>query len=425
VHAPARAPDAPVFAASLAAGDDAARDAAVVAESCADTLRAPCDLALVFLSRHIVAQGAQALAEVRARLRPGLLLAVSASGVIGGGTELEETPGLSILAARLPGVSLTPFRTDDFITDDDPHAARAAIARRLGADDPASLRAVLLFADPFSVPLVRLLPTLNDALRDCGAPPILGGLASAASEPGGNLLAIDTAVESRGGVGVAIRGPLRVDAIVSQGCRPFGPVCVVTKAKRNIIFELGGRPALQVVSDAISELSDDAREGLKGGLFVGRVVNEYKQHFGRGDFLIRDVLGVDQNHGALALADQVSVGQTVRLHMRDARTAHEDLALLLDAQKLHAPPAGVLLVSCTSRGRRMFETPNHDAGSIIRAFLPQPAGEQRARVGFDIAAPEQAGPPLAGFFAAGEIGPVASGSFLHGHTACAALFRGA
>ncbi len=415
--------DAPVFAASLAAGDDAARDAARVAETCADALHHSCDLALVFLSRHLVAQGEQALAEVRARLKPGLLLAVSASGVIGGGTELEESPGLSILAARLPGVSLTPFRTDDLITDDDPDAARDRIATHLGADD--ALRAVLLFADPFSVPLVRLLPTLNDALRDCGSPPILGGLASAAGEPGGNLLAIDGTVESRGGVGVAIRGPLRVDAIVSQGCRPFGPLCVVTKAKRNIIFELGGRPALQVVSDAISELSDDAREGLKGGLFVGRVVNEYKQHFGRGDFLIRNVLGVDQNHGALALADQVSVGQTVRLHMRDARTAHEDLALLLDAQKLHAPPAGVLLVSCTSRGRRMFETPNHDAGSIVRAFLPQPAGEQRARVGFDIAAPEQAGPPLAGFFAAGEIGPVASGSFLHGHTACAALFRGA
>ncbi|MDX2132847.1 MAG: FIST N-terminal domain-containing protein [Planctomycetota bacterium] len=412
----------PLFACSLAAGEDAGVLAARSAEECVHALAGTCDLALVFISRDLVPQAEAITAGVRSRLRPGVLLGVTAAGVIGGGTELEESSGVSILAARLPGATLTPFRTDDLIGDDEPDAARERIVTTLGAAD--DLRGVLLFADPFSVPLVRLLPAMTEALKGCGNPPILGGLASAANDPGGNAMAIDARVESRGGVGVAIRGPVRIDAMVSQGCRPFGPTFVVTKARRNIIFELGGKPALQVVSDVIGELSEDERAGLKAGLFVGRVVNEFKQHFGRGDFLIRNVLGVDQNHGAVALADQVHVGQTVRLHMRDARTAHEDLALLLDAQKLHAPPAGVLLVTCTGRGRRLFETPNHDAGAIVRAFLPHPGGESRARVGFDISAPEHAGPPLAGFFAAGEIGPIDQGAFLHGHTACAALFRG-
>ncbi|GJQ29232.1 MAG: hypothetical protein HBSAPP03_11160 [Phycisphaerae bacterium] len=410
-----------MFASGLGAHDDAERAASMACGACAMRLRRHADLVFVFISKHHVAQAAAVASIIRKALSPTVLVGCTASGVIADATELEDAPSVSILAARLPGVELSTCWTDDLIADEaeEDHAAR--LADRLGAGD--DLRAAFMLADPFSVPLVRLLPSLNAARGAGRSVPIFGGLASASGEPGGNAVLLNDRLETRGGVLVSMRGSIAVDALVSQGCRPFGPTFVITKARRNLIFELGGRPALEVVSATVSDLTEQQREGLKAGLFLGRVVNEYKSHFGRGDFLIRNVVGVDTEHAALAINEQVSVGQTVRLHMRDAQTAHEDLALLLDAQKLYAPPAGVLLITCGGRGRQMFGGPNHDAGAVLRAFAPQPAGEAAAKPGIAIEPGTAARVPLAGFFAAGEIGPLDGTNFVHGQTVCAAIFR--
>lgn len=410
------------FASALAPDADALDAALLAAERCAVGLGGGgrADLAFLFVSRELAHRSADIASIVQRELQPGLLVGCTGVGVIADATELESSPGVALLAARLPGVTLKAASTDDLIAT---HARSDGndtghLGELIGAGP--DLRACFLIADPFSVPLVRLLPALNAA--GAGVP-VFGGMASAASEPGGNFVIHNDRVQKRGGVLVSMSGPVRVDGIVSQGCRGFGPNFVITKARRNIILELGGRKAMEVVSEVVGELPEPEREGLKQGLFIGRVVNEYKSHFGRGDFLIRGVVGVDQGHGALAVSDQMSVGQTVRLHLRDAKTAHEDLALLLDAQKLHANPAGVLLFTCNGRGKRLFGTPNHDANAIQRAFLPPEAGESSAKPGISIAPGAVPPVPLAGFFAAGEIGPIEGASFVHAHTACAALFR--
>ncbi|HEB60654.1 MAG TPA: hypothetical protein ENJ06_02415, partial [Phycisphaeraceae bacterium] len=138
------------------------------------------------------------------------------------------------------------------------------------------------------------------------------------------------------------------------------------------------------------------------GLLLGKVIDEYKDHFGRGDFLIRGIIGADPKAGILAIEEPLRVGQTVQLHVRDATTADEDLKLLLDGQKIHDQPAAALLVSCNGRGKKLFDQPHHDVLAVKQALG-------------DI--------PLAGFFAAGEIGPIGNRSFLHGHTASLVLFR--
>ena len=124
----------------------------------------------------------------------------------------------------------------------------------------------------------------------------------------------------------------------------------------------------------------------------------------RGDFLVRNVLGLDRSSGALAITDRVRVGQTVQFHVRDAQTADEDLrALLQQDRATHTrPPAGALLFSCNGRGMRLFPQPDHDAAAV------------RAAVG-DV--------PLAGLFAQGELGPVGGRNFIHGFTASLALFE--
>lgn len=367
------------------------------------------DLAIVFASGAHVEEFDQVADTIRQSLQPGVLLGISSEGVVGDGAELERQTGVSLFAASLPGVSLHPFTYRDLphIKDGDAEAL-AQTAAAIGAR--RDLRATLFFADPFSVPAASAVEGMAHSRRTIEGlkrAPILGGMASGSSKPGGNVLVLDDKVMRTGGIGVSLRGDVDVDAVVSQGCRPIGKPLVVTSAQRNVLRTLGGQRAVDVLRDIVTGLDPEDRELLPNGVYMGRVINEYKARFGRGDFLIRGVLGVDQKSGAIAVGDVVRTGQTIQFHLRDARTASEDLGLLLAAQQLQHPPVGGLLFTCNGRGARLFGEPHHDARMISRTL------------GQDDGTPM----PLAGFFAAGEIGPIGDESFLHGHTASLALFR--
>ncbi len=436
---PSTIPTEPRAACGVSGHPSAETAAALASEQCVATMGdEPADLALLFISPHHAGSAASIASSVRARTGAACMIGVSGESVVGGQLELERVPGVSILTLRAPGATFEAFSVEQLTPVQGGLDAAAAIAARIGVDE--SLRATIFFADPFSVPMVKLLPAMSAAMgaaHYAGAPGVerrsrpvlLGGMASGSSGgAGGNRLIMNDRVMASGGVGVSIKGALRVDTVVSQGCRPFGPPMVITKARGNIILQLAGRPALEAVHEAVGDLPEEDRQKLQAGLFVGRVINEYKDRFGRGDFLIRNVMGVDQKSGALAVGDLVKTGQTIRLHFRDATTASEDLSLLMDAQKLYDRPAGALLITCNGRGSKLFGRPNHDVAAVLRAFAPASSGEELAKSGHSIApaSPGQPHPiPLAGFVAAGEIGPIGGGSFLHGQSACVALFRGA
>jgi small ligand-binding sensory domain FIST len=313
----------------------------------------------------------------------------------------------------------------NFVSSGDPRGLAAA------AGFSPSTRATIILADPFSVPFNALLPALSAVRPPAGetggirAPraPIVGGMASSAREPGGNTLLLDDQLLHEGGVGVTLSGRLGVDAIVSQGCRAVGPPMIVTGGKGQIISSLAGRSALKAITDVVESLDQHGTQLMqRGGLFLGRAVDEYKSRFGRDDFLIRPILSVDRASESVAIGDLLRVGQTVQLHVRDAETAREDLQMLLDKQRLHDPAAGALLFTCNGRGKRMFDAPDHDATAVARTFsLPNP-GEQQARGGSTINTPPDT-IPVAGFMAWGEIGPLGDGVFVHGQTAVAAFFR--
>lgn len=409
------------LSAGLSTSSDAAKAAEQVVAQCADGLgTGSTDLALLSISAHHIPHAETIASIIRRDLRADCLVGVSAESVAGGRTELERAAGVSLLAARLPGVTVHPFTGDDLVPFDESPEGLARLGRGFGAEE--DLAATFLFVDPFSVPIMGLLPSMCRARAHGKNGLIMGGLASAATSPGGNVLLLDDAVHRSGMIGVSLRGQVRIDPVVSQGCRGIGATLVITKAKKNIILAIGGRPALEVVRELVEGLGEDERKLLEKGLFIGRVINEYKDRFGRDDFLIRNVVGVDETNNAIAVSDFVRVGQTIRFHLRDAKTADEDLALLLDAQQLRDPPIGAFMITCNGRGTRLFDRPHHDASAVVRAFSPPRPGEDLAKAGQEI---DAEGPtlPLAGFFAAGEIGPVGQDSFLHGQTACLALFR--
>jgi small ligand-binding sensory domain FIST len=265
--------------------------------------------------------------------------------------------------------------------------------------DPAS--AYLLISDPFSFPTDLLLRFLNEHAPGSF---ITGGVASGGAVPGETRLFLDRSVIDSGAVGVAMTGNVEVVPLVSQGCRPIGPVLTVTRSKGNVIFELGGKPPVQRIKEMYASLSEHDRQLMTDGLLVGRVIDEYRTEFERGDFLVRSVVGADPDSGAIAVADSVAVGETIQFHVRDEASADHDLrtTLKLARDKVgDGGVAGALLFTCNGRGSRMFSTPDHDAALV---------------------ASELGNPPMAGFFCAGEVGPVGSKTFLHGFTASMALF---
>ncbi len=354
----------------------------------------PPDLLLAFFTASHVAS-AEPLAHIlRERLHPRCLVGASAYGVVTTGCEIEGGPALSVIAARLPGVRVEPFV---LVSEgwDEAAADPAAFARL--APGTAGAELVLTIGDPYSLDIGGLFAAFA---RQAPGVRLLGGLASAAPRPGSNALVLNEWVSGGGGVAVALAGGIRADVVVSQGCRAIGPPLRVTRGEGNVIVELDGRPAVERVDEVLAELPAADRERLGRGIFVGLPVRP--DAAGRGDYVIRAVLGGDRGRGLLAIGDRVVVGQMVRLHVRDADTAREDLEMLLSPQSFDTPAEAALLFACNGRGRGLYGVPDGDIGPLQAAL---------------------GGVPAAGMFCAGEIGPVGERCFLHGHTAAVAILR--
>jgi small ligand-binding sensory domain FIST len=371
-------------------GAEAVREAA--SEALAKLQAAPVDLAFLFLTPEHLDCVSGAVEALHEALRPAHLLGCVAQGVIGGERELEQGPAVAVWAASLPGARIDTFHLQ--AGSDEPGSGTGPVPQLDDAD------LVGLLVDPFTFPADELLRRVNE---DHPGLPVVGGAAAGAGQPGTQALVLDRDVHGEGAVGVTITG-IPVAAVVSQGCAPLGRDAVITEADGNVILELAGQPALERLRATIAALAPDQQALASQGLLAGLVIDENKPEYGRGDFLMRSILGADESSGAIAIGEQVRVGQTVRFHARDAASADEDLALTLAAtfeRPGGARPAGALLFTCNGRGTQMFGEPDHDSRALATAL---------------------GRPSLAGFFCGGEIGPIGGRSFLHGFTATMAVF---
>ncbi len=374
--------------------------------ACADTIEAqmdgvPPDLLLAFPSREHVLDFGRLPALARERFGSALLAGCSAGGVIGGGRAIESSTSLSLSALSLPHVELLPFRVPPGSLpslDDSPRAWRSLVGLH---ETPARLH-FLLFADPFTCPADVLLRGLDYAYP---ATPKLGGLASAASSPGANTLYLEDQTFVAGAVGLALWGALRLDPVVAQGGIPIGPTLQVTKCDRNILFELDGRPALEVFQEVVEGLESPPTPEKPATFLLGLQADGLATEPRAGDFLVRTILGVDPNAGAIGVADALHEGGTVQFHRLGPETAALELRELLARSQAEerTPPAGALLFACNGRGAHLYGSSEHDPelfGDVVGASVP-----------------------LAGFFCAGEIGPVGAQTYLHGMTSSFGILR--
>jgi small ligand-binding sensory domain FIST len=351
---------------------------------------APCDVALVFAGQDNLGHAGVGLDAVHDRLRPAALAGCGAQGVVGTRREVE-TGGVVVWAASLGAGSAEAFHLEVLPGGE----GRLVIA---GMPDVTDDEALVMFVDPYTFPAEALLAEIA---RSSPGVPVVGGLAAAESAPA--ALFHERSVAPTGAVGVVL-SDVAVNCTVSQGASPIGPEMVVTACDGNVIEELASRPALDRLMDAIQrELTPDEQALATQGLLVGIVIDENRPDYARGDFLVRALMSVDEHERTVTIGERVRVGQTVRLHVRDAASADIDLrdALERAARELDGPAAGALMFTCNGRGSHMFGSAGHDADALAREIGPAPA---------------------AGFFCAGEIGPVGPRSFVHGFSTSVALF---
>ena len=377
--------------AALSRNNDARSAAIEAAQEAAGALAgARADVAVVFACGTHLAAPETLLEGVHEALRPEALIGCGASGVLGSAQEVESGTAVAVWVAALRDGTVRTFHATAAGGDGE-IAGLPALSRASGA---------IVLPDPYTFDTRALL----GAVRAQGPQmPLLGGQASGRTFEGSAALFRDELVLEEGAVGLVFEG-VPIAPYVSQGAAPLGPELTITRAEGRIVQELAGRPALAKLREVFDELDERDQRRIRSGLLIGIVIDAGKPEYEQGDFLVRGVVGADSDTGSIALGEDVHEGQVVRLHARDARSADRDLEEGLQARRAALggdAPAGALCFSCTGRGRAMFDVADPDAALLARVL---------------------ADAPTAGFFAAGEIGPVHGECFQHTFSASVALF---
>ena len=392
------------WASAIAEGSDLAANLEQCAVSIAEELgpAAPASLAVVFVSAGYASSFHEVPPILQSSFPDATVIGCSAAGVIGNGLEIEDRPAVALTAAHLPGVRVTPFRavSDTFPTPDDPPDSWVRLVGISAEERPH----FLLLMDPFSTPADELLSGLDFAFPDAVK---VGGLASGGHGAGSHALYLGQETYRDGVVGVAFTGDIVVDTVVAQGCRPVGEPKRITKCHRNVLLELDGEPPITYLHQMYENLPSRDQTLVSGNLFLGIALDPLLtlDSVRPGDFLIRNLIGADQERGVLVIGEHLREGQLVQFHVRDAATSAQDLQTQL-ARYVESvgreSPMGALLFQCNGRGMHLYGRPNHDS-DLFREYMDSV--------------------PIGGFFCNGEVGPVSGTTYLHGYTSSFAIFR--
>ncbi|MDA0711987.1 MAG: FIST C-terminal domain-containing protein [bacterium] len=312
----------------------------------------------------------------------------SAMGVLTDARENDREPGIAALV--MAGEDLDPI-----VVCDRGNQAGVGLGEKLlpfASEDALFVMMPGLFGDP-----ARQMQQLTDRV---GNLPIVGGISSpnpyedkqarclqwSGLEIGEDLVS-----------GVLLRGASFAIG-VAQGCQPFGQAYTITQCEGQVIQQLAFAPAVDALKEAMDTLTEDEKSHLRRNIFIGLAMDEYAIERKRGDYLIRNLMGIEERSGALGINESVSVGQTVQFNLRTPNAAHEDMMLVM--KRLKEQREGVsgvcgLYFNCMGRGFGLYGQPDHDV-LVIRKQL--------------------GAFPLAGFFGSAELAPVRARNFVHSYT---------
>ena len=386
-----------------------------VVEQAQKLLQVPADLGLVFISSAFASEYSRLMPLLQEKLSRENLSLPALIGCCGGGIvgidskgnvqEVEDGAALSLTLASLPDVKVQTFHISTDVLPD-PDSSPDDWVELMGVP-PQDQPHFILLGDPMSSGTNELLQGLDFAYAGAAK---VGGLADTGSSGSHSSLFCDFKQYRDGMVGVALSGNLVMETIVAQGCRPIGQPYQVVEGERNILLKLEEsaygktHTPLEILQGIFEDLDEEDRALAQRSLSIGIAQSAFKQTLEQGDFLIRNVLGVDPRTGAMAIGDRVRPGQRIQFHLRDAEASEDDLTMLLERyqnQDQTTSPAGALMFACLGRGEGLYNRPNFDSRLFTRYLNV----------------------PLSGFFCNGEIGPVGNTTFLHGYTSVFGICR--
>ena len=322
--------------------------------------RGEADLALVFASTAYASDLPRLLPLLRRELSSRHWLGAAGGGVVGtraDGTaaEIEQAPSLSVTLLNLPGAAIDSVALSTTSLPDLDGSAQTW--QEWSGLNPQHCRSQILLIDPTSSNINDLISGMDYAFP--GAEKI-GGIACPHNAPHGSLLFDDRVVT--GAVICSIGGDWRLDSVVAQGCRPIGPVFAIEQVQRNVVLELsdGERRDTPVacLQRILADLSEEERDQVRHSLFLGIERRNLQLTPNRldaagGAFLVRNLIGVDPNNGAVAVADRVRPGMNVQFQLREADASRNEALSLLRSSTESAGSAPVfgLLMACLGRGQ--------------------------------------------------------------------------
>lgn len=302
-------------------------------------------------------------------------------GICANNREYYDRPAMAVMVGALPPDAFRIIGGNDDLP--------SASEDRTGVHEDNGVRVAIVHGDPRNGELPSLIEQLPERM---GNGYLIGGLTSSDS----HFYQVADEITEGQLSGVILEEDVSVVTGLSQGCTPISEVHEVTECQRNIAVRIDGRPALDVFYEDIGEILARDLNRVAGYIFAGFPVSGADN----GDYLVRNLIGVDPNNRLLAIGDQLHLGEPIMFCRRDGLTAVEDLQRMVESVKgrLCGPARGAVYYSCVGRGRSLFGDDSEELRLIAEALG-------------DV--------PLVGFYANGEI----SGNRLYGYTGVLTLFQ--
>ncbi len=369
------------------------------------------DLAILLISSQYSAASFKIPDILNKCLNTDNIIGCSCSAVINGDREYEGTPAITLMGASMPDVKIVPFEAHDSQLPD-ADAPPQEWHNLLPNHQYGNPSGFLLFSDPYTVDTEHLLLGLDYSYPQAAK---FGGLVAGMKISGQQVLFVKDKVRKDGIVGVGLFGNIHIDTITSHSCSPVGPQMVITAADKNNILELDGEQPVNKIGKIFDETDSRSQDLMRMSLQIGFPVNPLSQESYKGEFFVRNVIGINGNLGSIRIGREVHEGQVVQFHILDNIIAETHLKATLEEylnEKGINDVKAALLFSCITRGKQLFKKPNTDSNA------------------FQKIAPEKS---LSGAFLNGQIsshyiaGTTKNNyhveSFLHGYTATFTMLK--
>jgi small ligand-binding sensory domain FIST len=374
---------------------EAVKEAASEALSRAGVARA--DLAMMFFTSDHAARPRELSSSLIASVGTDCVFGCSGTGVLTGEGEIEGNGGVVVLVVAAEEVVGRPFIFEP-LRGNEENLGDSFGDFLAKTDDENSL--MILLPDTYNG---NPQPLLKAMASKAGFHPVVGAGATENGGAGATFQLCADKVGSNSIAGAYLSGDFDLHIDITQGCQPISPAMTITKAEGNLIHEIDDRPAIEVFARLLKgPLAEDLRRALMV-LFVGLPANREENSVAAGNYLIRNIVGLDAEKGILGVADYVSEGESLIFAMRDGQRAREDLDQMLRRQleKLDGRRPGFgFYFNCCARGNSLYGIPGIDT-----AYIRQALGDF----------------PLIGMFGGYELAPLGRANHLFAYTGAMAL----